>query len=118
MVCQVDVSVVRSLCQQHGTVQFFQLNSSARQALVTFSTPDEAAAAQRALSCYLLAGMTLSVEFIPDTDVTQLSSSVPTDLAASLSRIWSAVPSCDVNQQSVWHSAGGGGVWGSSAGHL
>jgi len=103
------------LCQQHGTVQYFHIHTSSKQAVVTYATPDEAAAAHRSLNCYLLAGVTLSVDFIPDTDVSQLSSSVPTDLAASLSSIWAAVPSSDGNQQSVWHSAG---VWGSSAGGL
>jgi len=106
---------VRGLCQQHGTVQYFHIHSSAGQAIVTYSTPDEAAAAQRSLDSYLLAGVTLSVEFIPDADMTQLSSSAPTDLAASLSSIWAALPTSDTNQQSVWHSAG---VWGSSTGSL
>ena len=112
---QVDGSVVRGLCQQHGTVQYFHIHAAARQAIVTYASPDEAAAAQRSLNSYILAGATLSVDFIPDTDVTQLSSSAPTDLAASLSSIWAAVPSTDVNQQSVWHNAG---VWGSSTGSL
>jgi len=116
--------VVRGLCQQHGTLHYFHIHSSAGQAVVTYSNPDEAATAQRSLDSYLLAGLTLSVDFIPDTpDVTaQLSSSAPTDLAASLSSIWSSLPCNDTSsstqqqQQSLWHSAAS--VWAASSGNL
>jgi len=115
---------VRGLCQQHGTLQYFHVHGSAGQAVVTFSTLDEAAAAQQSLDSYVLAGSTLSVDFIPDAaaDVnTQLSSSAPTELAASLSNIWASLPpSIDNNpttqQHSVWHSMAG--VWGASTGNL
>jgi len=108
---------VRGVCQQHGTVQYFHHHLSSRQAIVTYATPDEAAAAQRSLNAYSFAGATLSADFIPDADVTQLSSSAPTSdlMAASLSSIWAAVPVSESSQPgSVWHSAGG--VWGTSAG--
>jgi len=86
---------------------------SARQAVVTYLSPDEAAAAQRSLDSSVVAGATLSVDFIPDADVTQLSSSAPTDLNASLSSIWAAMPGSEL---SVWQNSTG--VWGASTGGL
>jgi len=109
--------VIRGLCQQHGTLQYFYVHATARQAVVTYSSPDEAAAAQRSLDASVVAGAALSVDFIPDTDVTQLSSSAPTDLNSSLSSIWAVMPGSEHSQQSVWQNSAAG-VWGASAGGL
>ena len=117
LTCQVDGAVVRGLCQQHGSLQYFYFHASARQAVVTYNSPDEAAVAYRSLDSYVLAGAVLSVDFIPEADAGQLSSSAPTDLAASLSSIWASVPGQETShQQSVWQSSAS--VWGASTGSL
>jgi len=123
--------LVRGLCQQHGSLQYFYIHAAARQAVVTYSSCDEAAAAQRSLDSHVVGGATLSVDFIPDSvsDVSQLSSSAPTDLNAAaaaalspLSSIWAAAAgphgassSSASEHHSVWPSGGAGGVWGAAS---
>jgi len=108
---------MRGLCQQHGMLQYFYMHTSARHAVVTYTSPDEAAMAQRSLDSSVIGGTALAVDFIPDADVTQLSSSVPADLSS----IWSAAAAAAAvmpgSEHSVWQNSAAG-VWGTTTGGI
>jgi hypothetical protein len=110
------------LCQQHGTVQYFNHSAATRHAVVTFTRPDDALKAQHALNGYVIANAQLTADFIPDAEFAKLANF--SEQSASLTNIWSAAPSLGVPgghlpEHTAWHSgivAGGGSTSASSCG--
>lgn len=98
------------LCQQHGTVQFFNHSASTRHAIASFTRPDDALKAQHALNGYVIANMQLAADFIPDSDIGRHN-----DQSTSLSNIWSSLPNAGVPVNQIpdhfgWHG-GAGSLW-------
>lgn len=65
---QIDGSVLRTLCMQHGPLQCFFVNTAQGQALVKYSSKDEAMKAQNSLNNCPLGNTTIMAEFVSDND--------------------------------------------------
>jgi hypothetical protein len=94
---QIDATIIKMLCQQHGTVQYFNHSPTGRLAVVTFTRPDDAIKAQHALNGYIIANTQLASDLIADNEVCH---------GGDLANIWS-MPATS-GQQSAWPAVAGG----------
>lgn len=69
---QIDGSTLRTLCMQHGPLQYFYLNLSNGQALVKYRAPEEAIKAQKSLNTCLLGNTTIVAEFVSEAEAQRL----------------------------------------------
>ncbi|KAK7507895.1 hypothetical protein BaRGS_00000860 [Batillaria attramentaria] len=127
---QIDAGTLRTLCQQHGPLLWFSLNSS--QAVVSYTSREEAAKALKALHGCALGNTLIQAEFLPETEAMQLINrqmpSSHTSMVAPTpppSSQWGQSPSSSTAPSGYpWNSAPpmsappmvseGGSVWGSS----
>uniref|UniRef100_A0A3Q3J3N1 Trinucleotide repeat-containing gene 6C protein n=1 Tax=Monopterus albus TaxID=43700 RepID=A0A3Q3J3N1_MONAL len=65
---QIDGSTLRTLCMQHGPLITFHLNLTQGNAVVRYSSKDEAAKAQKSLHC-VLGNTTILAEFAGEEEV-------------------------------------------------
>ncbi|XP_041362960.1 trinucleotide repeat-containing gene 6C protein-like isoform X2 [Gigantopelta aegis] len=65
---QIDGSLLRTLCVQHGPLQKFHLDLGHSQAVVCYCTKEEASKAQKALNTCVLGNTTILAEFVPESD--------------------------------------------------
>ena len=121
LLTQIDAGIVKMLCQQHGSVQFFNQNSPARLAVVSFTRSEDALKAQHALNGYVIANTQLAADFIPDAEVGKLANI--SDQSTSLNSIWSAAPGVGApsghvpSDHSNWHGGVMAGTGGGPGGN-
>ena len=65
---QIDGSTLRTLCMQHGPLQYFYLNLAHGQALVKYRSTEEAIKAQKSLNTCLLGNTTIVAEFVSEVE--------------------------------------------------
>ncbi|XP_045211672.1 trinucleotide repeat-containing gene 6C protein-like isoform X3 [Mercenaria mercenaria] len=65
---QIDGSTLRTLCMQHGPLQYFYLNLAHGQALVKYRSTEEAVKAQKSLNTCLLGNTTIVAEFVSEVE--------------------------------------------------
>lgn len=65
---QIDGSTLRTLCMQHGPLQYFYLNLAHGQALVKYNSTEEAVKAQKSLNTCLLGNTTIVAEFVSELE--------------------------------------------------
>lgn len=65
---QIDGSTLRTLCMQHGPLQYFYLNLAHGQALVKYKSTEEAVKAQKSLNTCLLGNTTIVAEFVSELE--------------------------------------------------
>ncbi|XP_031727967.1 trinucleotide repeat-containing gene 6C protein-like [Anarrhichthys ocellatus] len=68
---QIDGSTLRTLCMQHGPLITFHLNLTQGNAVVRYSSKDEAAKAQKSLHMCVLGNTTILAEFAGEDEVTR-----------------------------------------------
>ena len=95
----MDGSVLRTLCMQHGPLQCFYLNTAQGQALVKYSTKEEAMKAQNSLNECQLGDSTILAEFISDTDAVRF---IEQQNALSAPSQWSQSAQIGGNRQSAF----------------
>ncbi|MGH0178627.1 UNVERIFIED_CONTAM: hypothetical protein FKN15_005607 [Acipenser sinensis] len=113
---QIDGSTLRTLCMQHGPLLTFHLNLTQGNAVVRYSSKEEAAKAQKSLHMCVLGNTTILAEFAGEEEVNRFfaqgQSLTPTTS-------WQAHPG--TNQTRLggaghWNSGGGKGgselLWG------
>ncbi|KPP76202.1 trinucleotide repeat-containing protein 6C-like [Scleropages formosus] len=66
---QIDGSTLRTLCMQHGPLITFHLNLTQGNAVVRYSSKEEAAKAQKSLHMCVLGNTTILAEFAGEEDV-------------------------------------------------
>uniref|UniRef100_A0A3Q1GFX1 Trinucleotide repeat-containing gene 6C protein n=1 Tax=Acanthochromis polyacanthus TaxID=80966 RepID=A0A3Q1GFX1_9TELE len=66
---QIDGSTLRTLCMQHGPLITFHLNLTQGNAVVRYSSKDEAAKAQKSLHMCVLGNTTILAEFAGEEEV-------------------------------------------------
>ncbi|XP_043940934.1 trinucleotide repeat-containing gene 6C protein isoform X2 [Protopterus annectens] len=66
---QIDGSTLRTLCLQHGPLATFHLNLTQGNAVVRYSSKDEAAKAQKSLHMCVLGNTTILAEFASEEEV-------------------------------------------------
>ncbi|XP_024902783.1 trinucleotide repeat-containing gene 6C protein isoform X1 [Pteropus alecto] len=66
---QIDGSTLRTLCLQHGPLVTFHLNLTQGNAVVRYSSKDEAAKAQKSLHMCVLGNTTILAEFAGEEEV-------------------------------------------------
>ncbi|KTG47283.1 hypothetical protein cypCar_00039064 [Cyprinus carpio] len=66
---QIDGSTLRTLCMQHGPLITFHLNLTQGNAVVRYSSKEEAAKAQKSLHMCVLGNTTILAEFAGEDDV-------------------------------------------------
>ncbi|KAG5278976.1 hypothetical protein AALO_G00104780 [Alosa alosa] len=66
---QIDGSTLRTLCMQHGPLITFHLNLTQGNALVRYSSKEEAAKAQKSLHMCVLGNTTILAEFAGEEEV-------------------------------------------------
>uniref|UniRef100_A0A667WA86 Trinucleotide repeat containing adaptor 6A n=1 Tax=Myripristis murdjan TaxID=586833 RepID=A0A667WA86_9TELE len=66
---QIDGSTLRTLCMQHGPLITFHLNLPHGNAVVCYSTKDEAAKAQKSLHMCVLGNTTILAEFASEEEI-------------------------------------------------
>ncbi|TRY56388.1 hypothetical protein DNTS_034978 [Danionella cerebrum] len=114
---QIDGSTLRTLCMQHGPLITFHLNLTQGNAVVRYSSKEEAAKAQKSLHMCVLGNTTILAEFAGEDDVNRFfaqgqSLTPPTS--------WQANPAPGSNQPrlsnpasnhptGLWSGAGSGG---------
>uniref|UniRef100_A0A3Q3ANR6 Trinucleotide repeat-containing gene 6C protein n=1 Tax=Kryptolebias marmoratus TaxID=37003 RepID=A0A3Q3ANR6_KRYMA len=120
---QIDGSTLRTLCMQHGPLITFHLNLTQGNAVVRYSSKDEAAKAQKSLHC-VLGNTTILAEFAGEEDINRFfaqgqslganTTSWHANLGTNQNRMGGATQSHSVGQ---WSSSGGGGGGGKSSGN-
>ncbi|KAJ8357611.1 hypothetical protein SKAU_G00204050 [Synaphobranchus kaupii] len=68
---QIDGSTLRTLCMQHGPLFTFHLNLTQGNAVVRYSSKEEAAKAQKSLHMCVLGNTTILAEFAGEEEVTR-----------------------------------------------
>uniref|UniRef100_A0A8C2EXV0 Trinucleotide repeat-containing gene 6C protein n=1 Tax=Cyprinus carpio TaxID=7962 RepID=A0A8C2EXV0_CYPCA len=68
---QIDGSTLRTLCMQHGPLITFHLNLTQGNAVVRYSSKEEAAKAQKSLHMCVLGNTTILAEFAGEEEVTR-----------------------------------------------
>ncbi|XP_064423671.1 trinucleotide repeat-containing gene 6C protein isoform X3 [Latimeria chalumnae] len=69
---QIDGSTLRTLCLQHGPLITFHLNLTQGNAVVRYSSKEEAAKAQKSLHMCVLGNTTILAEFVSEEEVIRL----------------------------------------------
>ncbi|XP_033827420.1 trinucleotide repeat-containing gene 6C protein-like isoform X1 [Periophthalmus magnuspinnatus] len=116
---QIDGSTLRTLCMQHGPLITFHLNLTQGNAVVRYSSKDEAAKAQKSLHMCVLGNTTILAEFAGEEEVTRFfaqgqslgsnTTSWQANQGTNQNRMGGATQSHTIGQ---W-SSGGGGAGGS-----
>ena len=118
---------------QHGPLQTFHLNQHAGLALVRYSSKEEAAKAQKALTSCTLNNSTIMAEFIPESEVSRwaeqsqtagssgAASPGSTATPGSASSAWSSgnpprsAPFNKTMEGNAWNGPNTNNVWGGSS---
>lgn len=66
---QVDGNTLKTLCSQHGPLQSFFVNTNSGQALIRYTTKDEALKAQKSLNSCTMYEATITAEFVDESEV-------------------------------------------------
>ncbi|XP_019939758.2 trinucleotide repeat-containing gene 6C protein isoform X2 [Paralichthys olivaceus] len=112
---QIDGSTLRTLCMQHGPLITFHLNLTQGNAVVRYSSKDEAAKAQKSLHMCVLGNTTILAEFAGEEEVNRFFAQGQS-LAANTTS-WQANPGTNQNRMGgavqshsigQWSSGGGG----------
>ncbi|KAJ4944559.1 hypothetical protein JOQ06_013102 [Pogonophryne albipinna] len=98
---QIDGSTLRTLCMQHGPLITFHLNLTQGNAVVRYSSKDEAAKAQKSLHMCVLGNTTILAEFAGEEEVNRFFAQGQSLGANTTS--WQANPGANQNRM------GGGG---------
>ncbi|KAM4584671.1 trinucleotide repeat-containing gene 6C protein isoform 2-T2 [Odontesthes bonariensis] len=113
---QIDGSTLRTLCMQHGPLITFHLNLTQGNAVVRYSSKDEAAKAQKSLHMCVLGNTTILAEFAGEEEVNRFFAQGQSLGANTTS--WHANPGTNQNRMGganqshsigQWSSGGGGG---------
>uniref|UniRef100_A0A7N6FLR8 Trinucleotide repeat-containing gene 6C protein n=1 Tax=Anabas testudineus TaxID=64144 RepID=A0A7N6FLR8_ANATE len=113
---QIDGSTLRTLCMQHGPLITFHLNLTQGNAVVRYSSKDEAAKAQKSLHMCVLGNTTILAEFAGEEEVNRFIAQGQSLGANTTS--WQANPGSNQNRMGgaaqshsigQWSSGGGGG---------
>uniref|UniRef100_A0A4W6FS37 Trinucleotide repeat-containing gene 6C protein n=1 Tax=Lates calcarifer TaxID=8187 RepID=A0A4W6FS37_LATCA len=113
---QIDGSTLRTLCMQHGPLITFHLNLTQGNAVVRYSSKDEAAKAQKSLHMCVLGNTTILAEFAGEEEVNRFFAQGQSLGANTTS--WQANPGTNQNRMGgaaqshsigQWSSSGGGG---------
>ncbi|XP_034739116.1 trinucleotide repeat-containing gene 6C protein isoform X2 [Etheostoma cragini] len=113
---QIDGSTLRTLCMQHGPLITFHLNLTQGNAVVRYSSKDEAAKAQKSLHMCVLGNTTILAEFAGEEEVNRFFAQGQSLGANTTS--WQANPGANQNRMGgaaqthsigQWSSGGGGG---------
>uniref|UniRef100_UPI0037E90C78 trinucleotide repeat-containing gene 6C protein isoform X2 n=1 Tax=Semicossyphus pulcher TaxID=241346 RepID=UPI0037E90C78 len=120
---QIDGSTLRTLCMQHGPLITFHLNLTQGNAVVRYSSKDEAAKAQKSLHMCVLGNTTILAEFAGEEEVNRFfaqgqslganTTSWQANQGTNQNRMGGTAQSHSIGQ---WSSGGGGGK--ASAGDL
>uniref|UniRef100_A0A672G2Z0 Trinucleotide repeat-containing gene 6C protein n=1 Tax=Salarias fasciatus TaxID=181472 RepID=A0A672G2Z0_SALFA len=121
---QIDGSTLRTLCMQHGPLITFHLNLTQGNAVVRYSSKDEAAKAQKSLHMCVLGNTTILAEFAGEEEVNRFfaqgqslganTTSWQANPASNQNRMGGAAQSHSIGQ---W-SSGGGKASGGGGGDL
>uniref|UniRef100_A0A8C2CB91 Trinucleotide repeat-containing gene 6C protein n=1 Tax=Cyprinus carpio TaxID=7962 RepID=A0A8C2CB91_CYPCA len=112
---QIDGSTLRTLCMQHGPLFTFHLNLTQGNAVVRYSSKEEAAKAQKSLHMCVLGNTTILAEFAGEDDVNRFfaqgQSLTPTTS-------WQASPAPGSNQPRLGNPAASHptGLWSGGGG--
>ncbi|KAF7656053.1 hypothetical protein LDENG_00046880 [Lucifuga dentata] len=113
---QIDGSTLRTLCMQHGPLITFHLNLTQGNAVVRYSSKDEAAKAQKSLHMCVLGNTTILAEFAGEEEVNRFFAQGQSLGATTTS--WQANPGTNQNRMGgpaqshsigQWSSGSGGG---------
>uniref|UniRef100_A0A673CVH1 Trinucleotide repeat-containing gene 6C protein n=1 Tax=Sphaeramia orbicularis TaxID=375764 RepID=A0A673CVH1_9TELE len=113
---QIDGSTLRTLCMQHGPLITFHLNLTQGNAVVRYSSKDEAAKAQKSLHMCVLGNTTILAEFAGEEEVNRFFAQGQSLGANTTS--WQANPGTNQNRMGgaaqshsigQWSSGGSGG---------
>ncbi|XP_057698534.1 trinucleotide repeat-containing gene 6C protein-like isoform X2 [Corythoichthys intestinalis] len=113
---QIDGSTLRTLCMQHGPLITFHLNLTQGNAVVRYSSKDEAAKAQKSLHMCVLGNTTILAEFAGEEEVNRFFAQGQS-LASNNTTSWQANPGTNQNRMGgaagshsigQWSSGGGG----------
>ncbi|KAL7404874.1 hypothetical protein ABVT39_020264 [Epinephelus coioides] len=113
---QIDGSTLRTLCMQHGPLITFHLNLTQGNAVVRYSSKDEAAKAQKSLHMCVLGNTTILAEFAGEEEVNRFFAQGQSLGANTTS--WQANPGTNQNRMGgaaqshsmgQWSSSGSGG---------
>ncbi|KAM9746324.1 trinucleotide repeat-containing gene 6A protein-like isoform 3-T4 [Menidia menidia] len=88
---QIDGSTLRTLCMQHGPLITFHLNLPHGNAVVCYSSKDEAAKAQKSLHMCVLGNTTILAEFASEEEISRFFAQGQS--MASSSSGWQAIGS-------------------------
>ncbi|XP_051940023.1 trinucleotide repeat-containing gene 6C protein isoform X2 [Hippocampus zosterae] len=117
---QIDGSTLRTLCMQHGPLITFHLNLTQGNAVVRYSSKDEAAKAQKSLHMCVLGNTTILAEFAGEEEVNRFFAQGQS-LASNNTASWQANPGTNQNRMggaaashsiAQWSTGGGGGGGG------
>uniref|UniRef100_A0A8D0GJR6 Trinucleotide repeat-containing gene 6C protein n=1 Tax=Sphenodon punctatus TaxID=8508 RepID=A0A8D0GJR6_SPHPU len=109
---QIDGSTLRTLCLQHGPLITFHLNLTQGNAVVRYSSKEEAAKAQKSLHMCVLGNTTILAEFAGEEEVNRfLAQGQPLPPTSS----WQS--NTGTNQSRMGSTSGSHGLVRSDAGH-
>ncbi|KAM6939975.1 LOW QUALITY PROTEIN: trinucleotide repeat-containing gene 6C protein [Xenentodon cancila] len=111
---QIDGSTLRTLCMQHGPLITFHLNLTQGNAVVRYSSKDEAAKAQKSLHMCVLGNTTILAEFAGEEDVNRFFAQGQSLGANTTS--WHANPGTNQNRMGGATQSHSMGQWSSGGG--
>uniref|UniRef100_A0AAQ5X719 Trinucleotide repeat-containing gene 6C protein n=1 Tax=Amphiprion ocellaris TaxID=80972 RepID=A0AAQ5X719_AMPOC len=111
---QIDGSTLRTLCMQHGPLITFHLNLTQGNAVVRYSSKDEAAKAQKSLHMCVLGNTTILAEFAGEEEVNRFFAQGQSLGANTTS--WQANPGTNQNRMGGTAQSHSIGQWSSGAG--
>ncbi|XP_059804634.1 trinucleotide repeat-containing gene 6C protein isoform X5 [Hypanus sabinus] len=109
---QIDGSTLRTLCMQHGPLITFHLNLTQGNAVVRYSSKEEAAKAQKSLHMCVLGNTTILAEFASDEEVNRFFAQ-----GQSLSQTSSWQSNAGTNQSRLGSSTNSHGLVRNDLGH-
>ncbi|XP_062930424.1 trinucleotide repeat-containing gene 6C protein isoform X7 [Mobula hypostoma] len=109
---QIDGSTLRTLCMQHGPLITFHLNLTQGNAVVRYSSKEEAAKAQKSLHMCVLGNTTILAEFASDEEVNRFFAQ-----GQSLSQTSSWQSNAGTNQSRLGSSTNTHGLVRNDLGH-
>ncbi|CAG5937712.1 unnamed protein product [Menidia menidia] len=111
---QIDGSTLRTLCMQHGPLITFHLNLTQGNAVVRYSSKDEAAKAQKSLHMCVLGNTTILAEFAGEEEVNRFFAQGQSLGANTTS--WHANPGTNQNRMGGANQSHSIGQWSSGTG--
>ncbi|KAM7394083.1 hypothetical protein PAMP_020904 [Pampus punctatissimus] len=111
---QIDGSTLRTLCMQHGPLITFHLNLTQGNAVVRYSSKDEAAKAQKSLHMCVLGNTTILAEFAGEEEVNRFFAQGQSLGANTTS--WQANPATNQNRMGGAAQSHSIGQWSSGGG--